>query len=202
MFCVGWKDQFWPLACLLCPTSRLQKQLEHFFSLLHGCNDVTQHLTAYLIQPLWGYVLICLFIWNMSHFKWTYTQRSKVPSLPCLNPLLLLTSDTRWLSELRVLLGDGLFLVLVQASEMHILFVNNASRHLGYEYTDMSPSFMFWCLNLPALRLFHEVSNNGLNTLSSEEVSHRCTHAEVKGHLSLFKNKLYAMSFSIYAPHV
>lgn len=82
------------------------------------------------------------------------------------------------------------------------LFVNNASRHLGYEYTDMSPSLMFWCLNLPALVFFHEVSNNWIKYTVIRKVSHRCTHTEVKVHPSLFKNKPYAMSFSIYAAHI
>lgn len=38
-----------------------------------------------------------------------------------------------------------------------------------HSYTDIAPDLMFWCLNLPALHFFYEVTNNGLNILSSEK---------------------------------
>lgn len=72
-------------------------------------------------------------------------------------------------------------------------------------YTDTAPNLMFWCLNLPSLFLpplpsFYEVTNNGLNILSSQKVRCRCTLAGVKEHRSRYKNKLNAVSILIYIP--
>lgn len=123
----------------------------------------------------------------------------------------VLLSNTRWLSVLCLpCISTGAassccFYWPWKCKAEQKIFVNNALRHLGYENTQLhrhSTQLNVLMFEFASPSFFLRSQEQWIKYTVITKVRYRCTLAEVKVHLSRFKNKLYAMSILIYIPQI